>query len=146
MRGIKICIGILFVLWIATIIGGYNIYLLQREKIERLRDENNSLLQKVSLQKREITKLGEKIEGLSRRMRIDMERLESKVTSNTLRYEAISSLVQKMKRNIEEWQRNYHSILREIRQYLEDWRKDVTSQISQDASQKVELGEIAVEK
>ncbi|RKY40819.1 MAG: hypothetical protein DRP76_01105 [Candidatus Omnitrophota bacterium] len=144
MKGVRIGIGILFVVWIVSVIIGYNFYLVQREKIRKLYDENSILLQKVSSQKREMAKLKEMVEVLDTKVEASIEKLNRKISSNTLKNEAVSSLVERMRRNIKEWQKNYCNILTEIKQYLERWQKDIASK--ETSSPKVELGEISIEK
>ena len=72
-----------------------------------------------------------------------MKDLENRIVANSLKNSEIFSLVERMREDIHEWQRNYHHVLLEIKQCLERWQKEIDTGVSQ---KKVELGEISVKK
>ncbi|OQX84602.1 MAG: hypothetical protein B6D55_08755 [Candidatus Omnitrophica bacterium 4484_70.2] len=74
---------------------------------------------------------------------MEMKKLETKIVANTLKNNEIFSLIERMRKDIREWQKNYRHVLVEIKKCLEEWQKEISLGVSQ---KEVELGEISVRK
>lgn len=155
MKVLKVSIVMLFLFWIVSIFLGYNLYLLQKEKLKQLQSKLNFYAQRLSSYSEEVVNLKNNLRKLNSKIVAEMKELERKIAANSLKNSEIFSLVGKMRRDIHEWQKDYHHVLVEIKQCLEKWQKEITSEVSQqevsqekkDVSQKkVELGEISVKK
>ena len=155
MKVLKVSIVMLFLFWIVSIFLGYNLYLLQKEKLKQLQSKLNFYAQKLSSYSEEVVNLKNNLRKLNSKIVVGMKELESKIAANSLKNSEVFSLVRRMKRDIHEWQKDYHHVLVEIKQCLEKWQKEISSEVSrQEISQekknvsqkKIELGEISVKK
>lgn len=143
MKILRVIVIVLFLLWVVSIFLGYNFYLLQKEKIRELQGRLDLYAQRLFSYSEEIGNLKNSLRKLNSKITVEMKALESKIVANSLKNEEIFSLVERMRKDIQEWQKNYRNILTEIKQCLEKWQKEIASAVPQE---KVELGEISVRK
>jgi len=155
MKILKVSMVMLFLFWIVSIFLGYNLYLRQKEKMKQLQNKLNFYAQRLSSYGEEIVNLRNNLKELNSRMIVGMKELENKIVANSLKNGEIFSLVERMRKDIHEWQKDYHHVLVEIKQCLEKWQKEISSEVSQQEvsekkkgapQKKVELGEISVKK
>ena len=143
MKVLKISIIMLFLFWVVSIFLGYNLYLVQKEKIERLQSKLSLYAKRLSSYSEEIDNLKNSLKGLNSKITMEMKKLETKIVANTLKNNEIFSLMERMRKDIREWQKNYRHVLVEIKKCLEEWQKEISLGVSQ---KEVELGEISVRK
>lgn len=143
MKALRISIIVLFFLWVVSIFLGYSFYLFQKKKISQLQNKLNLYAQRLSFYSEEISDLKNNLKKLNSKITAGMKDLENRIVANSLKNSEIFSLVERMREDIHEWQRNYHHVLLEIKQCLEKWQKEIDTGVSQ---KKVELGEISVKK
>jgi len=143
MKVLRIGIIVLFLFWVVSIFLGYNLYLLQKKKIKKLQASLNLYAQRLSSYSEEVGNLKDNLRRLNSKITAEMKDLESKIVANSLKNSEIFSLVERMRNDIQKWQKDYRNVLVEIKQCLEKWQKEVNLGVSQE---KVELGEISVKK